>query len=93
MSLSLRRLLLRASVVHCVGMYPAYICIFLHEHVYDNITIAAYSVQDGESHLAFSKAKVAPMKPKSLPTLELLAVFLSFKCLLPLLKAYSRIRI
>ena len=25
-------------VYHCVGMYPAYICIFLHEHVYENIT-------------------------------------------------------
>ena len=32
------------------------------------------------------------MKPKSLPTLESLTVFLAIKCLLPLLKAYSRIR-
>ena len=54
---------------------------------------AAYSVQDGESHLAFAKAEVAPKKPKSLPTLELLAVFLAIKCLLPLLKIYSRIRV
>ncbi len=23
---------------HCVGMYPANICIFLHEHVYENAT-------------------------------------------------------
>ena len=28
-----------ASVVHCVGMYPAYICIFLHGHVYVYISI------------------------------------------------------
>ena len=54
---------------------------------------ASYSLQDGKSRLAFAKAKVAPMEPKSLPTLELLAVFLAIKCLLPLLKAYSRIRI
>ena len=54
---------------------------------------AAYSAQDGESHLAFAKAKAAPKKPKSLPTLELLAVFLAIKCLLPLLKVYSRIRV
>ena len=54
---------------------------------------AAYNVQDGESHLVFAKAKVAPMNPKSLPTLELLAVFLAIKCLLPPLKVYSRIRI
>lgn len=33
------------------------------------------------------------MKPKSLPTLELLAVFLAIKCLLLLLNAYSRIKI
>ena len=46
-------------------------------------------MQNGESLLVFAKAKVAHMKAKSLPTLELLAI----KCLLPLLKAYSRIRI
>ena len=33
------------------------------------------------------------MKPKNLPMLELLAVFLAIKCFLSLLKAYSRIRI
>ena len=49
-------------------------------------------MQDGKSLLAFAKAKRAPMKPKSLPMLELLVVFLAIKCLLPLLKAYSRIR-
>ena len=41
---------------------------------------AAYSMQNGESHLAFAKAKVLPMKPKSLPTLELLDEFLAIKC-------------
>ena len=50
---------------------------------------AAYCLQDGEFHLVFAKAKVAPMKPKSLPMLELLAVFLAIKSLLTLLKAYS----
>ena len=29
-------------VYHCVGMYPAYICIFLHEHVYENATVQPY---------------------------------------------------
>ena len=29
---------IHASVVHCVGMYPAYICTFLHESADDNIT-------------------------------------------------------
>ena len=54
---------------------------------------SVYSVQNSKSHLLYSKAKVAPMKPKSLPTLELLAVFLAIKCLLLLLKVYSRINI
>ena len=54
---------------------------------------AAFSMQDAESHLTFAKAKVALMKPKSLPKFDLLAVFLAIKCLLSLLKAYSRIRI
>ena len=48
---------------------------------------SVYSVKNSLSHLLFSKAKMAPMKPKSLLTLELLAVFLAIKCLLPLLKA------
>ena len=26
------------SDIHCVSMYPAYICLFLHEHVYENAT-------------------------------------------------------
>ena len=59
----------------------------------EDYNFAAYSMQDGKSHLAFTKAKVAPMKPRSLSTIELLAVFLAVKCLLTLLKAYSRIRV
>ena len=51
---------------------------------------AAYNVQEGKSSLIFSKAKVAPMKPKSLPTLELLSVFLAIKCLPTLLNTYSQ---
>ena len=49
----------------------------------------AYNVQNGKSTLVFAKAKVAPMKAKSLPTLELLSAFLSVKCLPTLLKVYS----
>ena len=51
---------------------------------------AAYNVQDGKSSLVFSKTKVARMKSKSLPTLELLSVFLAIKCLPTLLNAYSQ---
>ena len=51
---------------------------------------AAYNVQDGKSSLIFAKAKVAPMMSKSLPTLELLSVFLAVKCLPTLLDAYSQ---
>ena len=34
-----------------------------------------------ECNLLFSKVKSAPLKTKSLPTLELMAVFLAFKCM------------
>ena len=52
---------------------------------------AAYVVQDGQSHLIFSKVKVAPLKTKTLPTLELLSVFLAFKGLFTLLRNFSNI--
>ena len=42
---------------------------------------AAYIVQNGQSHLIFSKAKVAPLWSKTLPVLELFSLFLAFKCL------------
>ena len=41
------------------------------------------------SNLLFSKVKVAPIKTKSLPTLELLAIFLAFKCLSLILRVQS----
>ena len=42
---------------------------------------AAYVVQDRRSCLLFAKVKVAPMKEKTLPVLELMAVYLALKCL------------
>ena len=42
---------------------------------------AFYLVQDDRPVLLFAKAKVAPMSPRTLPTLELLAVYLALKCL------------
>ena len=44
-----------------------------------------YGVQDG----IFAKTKVAPVKSKSLPTLELLAVFIAFKALDFVIRGYS----
>ena len=41
----------------------------------------SYITQCNESKFMFSKTKVSPQPPKSLPTLELLAVFLALKCL------------
>ena len=51
----------------------------------------AYGVQNNSSCIVYAKAKVAPMKKKSLPTLELLGVYLSIKSLSFLLKAYSNV--
>lgn len=42
--------------------------------------------------MVFSKAKVALLKSKTLPTLELLAAFLAVKCLPSLLKVYSNVK-
>lgn len=56
--------------------YPANLYIFCDasKKVYGFV---AYFVQNGNSTLVFAKAKVAPLKSKTLPTLELLAVFLA----------------
>ena len=51
--------------------------------------IVIYRVQDGISQIIFSKTKVAPVKSKSLPTLKLLAVFIAFKVLHFVVRAYS----
>ena len=51
----------------------------------------AYAHNGVNSNLIFSKNKVAPMKTKSLPSLELLSVFLAFKCLDTILDGFPNI--
>ena len=54
----------------------------------------AYGVQAGRSCILFAKPKVAPLRDeKSLPTLELLGVFLAYKCLFTLLRTYCNFHI
>lgn len=50
---------------------------------------AAYAFNGQTSNLIFAKSKVAPMKERTLPSLELLSVFLTFKCLDTLLSAFD----
>lgn len=46
---------------------------------------AVYMVQNCQCYQVCAKAKVAPLKKKTLPILELLAVYLALKCLPTLL--------
>ena len=48
-----------------------------------------YGIFDGRVHLLYAKSKVAPSKAKTLPTLELLAVYLALKCLPFILGAFK----
>ena len=50
-----------------------------------------YGIFDGKAHLLFAKSKVAPSKAKTLPTLELLAVYLALKCLSFILDSFKHI--
>ena len=45
-----------------------------------------YAIQNNKTNLLFSKSKLAPMPPKSLPTLELLSSFLALKCITNIIK-------
>ena len=54
---------------------------------------AAYMVQNGNSHLIFSKVKVAPLRSRTLPVLELLSVFLAFKCLNQILRNFPTVHV
>ena len=50
---------------------------------------SAYAAQDGISNLIFAKSKVAPMKRRSLPTLELLGVYIALKNISVIMNTYK----
>ena len=52
-----------------------------------------YMHQGGSANLIFAKPKVAPLKRKSLPTLELLSVYLAYKGLFSLLNSFKVVKI
>ena len=66
---------------------------YLFDTSLDAYIFVVYGVQNTKSSILFSKAKEAPMKSKTLHTLELLGVYLAVKCLPTLLKAYSHNKI
>ena len=53
----------------------------------------AYAVQNGKSGFICSKTKVAPVIKKSLPTLELLGVFLTLKNLFSMLSTFKKVNV
>ena len=52
-----------------------------------------YGVQNWMSQFIFAKTKVAPMKSKTLPTLELLSAYLAIITLRTLLKSYAQMKL
>ena len=50
---------------------------------------SCYMVQGGKSSLLMAKSKVAPVKGRTLPSLELTAVFLALKCLPTILETFA----
>ena len=60
---------------------PIKLCVFT-DACKEAYGCALYVVQDVQRHLFFSKVKVSLLKERTLPTLELLAVELAFKCFL-----------
>ena len=67
---------------------PTKLCVF-YDASLQGYGFVIYGVQDGISQIIFTKTKVAPVKSKSLPTLELLVVFIAFKTLHFVVRGYS----
>ena len=49
-------------------------------HVQSAYGFVSYVLQGNKSNLLFSKFKLAPMPSKTLPSLELLAIYLALQC-------------
>ena len=67
---------------------PTKLCVFCDDSR-QAYGFVIYGVQDGISQIIFVKTKVAPVKSKSLPTRELLAIFIFFKALHFVIRSYS----
>ena len=52
---------------------------------------AVYAKQTSDTNLMFSKCKSAPLKEKSLPTLELLGVYLGMQGLINILRDFKNV--
>ena len=64
---------------------PIKLCVFCDA----STRFVIYGVQDGINQIIFAKTKVAFIKSKSLPTRELLTVFIAFKALHFVVRGYS----
>ena len=66
---------------------PAFFIIFC-DTLQKVFGFGVYLFQSGSAGLIFSKAKVAPLAKRTLPSLELLSVFLAIKCIPKILKGF-----
>lgn len=86
-----RTLVLSASRDGHLLRVPTQISLYFAVFIYA-YGFAAYMIENNSFHLIFAKVKVASTKTKTLPTLELLSVYLALKCRLLLLKNYKNIK-
>ena len=73
------------------SLYVTFLRYVVNEAFDTDLYLFCDSSKDNKSNLMFAKDKVTPIKPRSLPALELLSVFLGVKCLHFILDSYPNV--
>ena len=73
---------------NAVDSFSSTLCLFC-DAAKLSFGFVSYAVNNQQSKLIFAKSKVSPIKPRSIPTLELLSVYLALKCLPTIFNSYD----